>query len=245
MTEHETFDKSLDKKATKALTKEMLKKIGQLHYQMHAESKSSILIVLQGLDASGKDGLIRGLLRYCTPVGFSIKSFKKPTPEEYAHDFLWRVHKYAPAKGMIQVFIRSHYEDILVPAVEKIFPPDVVEQRYELINDFERLLEHNGTKILKFFLNVSPEVQETRLRERIELEHKHWKHNDGDWETRRKWNDYMAVYEKILNRCNGIPWYVVPSDTNWQKLYFVARKVLETLENMNMRWPELVSELFK
>lgn len=240
----ETFNKSLDKESTKKITKEVLKKIGLLHYQMHAQAKYSILIVLQGIDASGKDGLTKGLLKYCTPVGFSVKSFKKPTPEEYAHDFLWRIHKYAPPKGNIQVFIRSHYEDILVPSVENFFPEELVDQRYELINEFERLLEHNGTRVLKFFLNVSPEVQEERLRERIDLKEKHWKHNDGDWDTRKKWNDYMAVYEKILNRCNGIPWHVVPADTNWQKLYFVARQVLESLEGMDLKWPELKTELF-
>lgn len=245
MADYITFDPTLDKKETKELTKELLKKTGELHAQMHAESRHSLLIVLQGLDASGKDGLVRKLLKYCTPVGFSIKSFKKPTAEEYAHDFLWRVHKHAPAKGTIQIFIRSHYEDILVPAVEKIFPEEVIEQRYGLINDFERLLEHNGTKILKFFLNVSQEEQEKRLRERIEMEHKHWKHNDGDWETRKKWDEYMAVYDRILHRCNTIPWQVVPADTNWQKLYFVARSVLEALENMNLKWPALESDVFK
>lgn len=121
----------------------------------------------------------------------------------------------------------------------------MIEQRYGLINDFERLLEHNGTKILKFFLNVSQEEQEKRLRERIEMEHKHWKHNDGDWETRKKWDEYMAVYDRILHRCNTIPWQVVPADTNWQKLYFVARSVLEALENMNLKWPALESDVFK
>lgn len=241
---HKTHDPNLIKKETKEATKQILKQVGELQYLMHAEAKHSILVILQGIDASGKDGLTRGLLKYCNPVGYSVKSFKKPTPGEYAHDFLWRVHKHTPAKGTIQVFIRSHYEDILVPTVEKLFPEKIIDARYELINKFEEIVEHNGTKVLKFFLNVSQEVQEERLRERTELERKFWKHNDGDWETRKKWDAYMAVYEKILSRCNTPPWHVVPADTNWQKLYFVAKTVLDTLESLKMEWPPLKSELF-
>jgi PPK2 family polyphosphate:nucleotide phosphotransferase len=245
MTNFQSHNPELSKKETKEATKQILKQIGELQYLMFAESKHSILVVLQGMDASGKDGLTRGLLQYCNPVGYSVKSFKKPTPEEYAHDFLWRVHKHTPAKGYIQIFIRSHYEDILVPTVEKLFSEEVVEARYEIINQFENILELSGTKVLKFFLNVSPEVQEERLRERIELERKYWKHNDGDWETRKKWDAYMDVYDQILTRCNVVPWQVVPADTNWQKLYYVAKTVLETLERLNPKWPPLKSELFQ
>ncbi len=242
---YQTHNPDLNKKETKEATKLILQQIGELQYQMFAEGRHSILVILQGIDASGKDGLTRGLLEYCNPVGYSVKSFKKPTPEEYAHDFLWRVHKHTPAKGFIQVFIRSHYEDILVPSVEKLFPEEVVESRYELINQFENILEQSGTRVLKFFLNVSPGVQEERLRERIELERKHWKHSDGDWETRKKWDAYMAVYDKILTRCNKVPWQAVPADTNWQKLYYVASTVLKTLISLNPQWPPLKSELFQ
>lgn len=242
--EYQTFDKSLDKDKTKKETKEILKEIGRLQYKMYAEAKSSLLIVFQGLDASGKDGLTKGLLKYCNPVGISIKSFKKPTPEEYVHDFLWRIHQHTPAKGLFQVFIRSHYEDILVPTVENIFPSETINKRYQMINDFERLVEHNGTKVLKFFLNVSPEAQEERLRERIELKEKHWKHKDGDWETRKKTEQYLAVYDTIFQRCNEIPWHIIPADTNWQKLYFTSKVVLETLQNTPMKWPDLKTEMF-
>lgn len=242
--EYKTFDESLNKDKVKKETKEILKQIGELQYKMYAEGNSSLLIVFQGLDASGKDGLTKGLLRYCNPVGISIKSFKKPTPEEYAHDFLWRVHKNTPAKGAIQIFIRSHYEDILVPTVEKFIPADVIEQRFELINDFEKLLTHNGTRVLKFFLSVSSEVQDERLKERIQLKEKHWKHNDGDWETRKKMDQYLAVYQTIFERCNQIPWQVIPADTNWQKLYFVSKTVLKALQDMDLKWPELKSEKF-
>ena len=240
-----TFEKSWDKKETKEKTEKILEEIGELQYQMLAQSKHSLLIVFQGMDASGKDGLAKGLLKYCNPVGIKIHSFKKPTPEEMAHDFLWRVHKVTPGKGELQIFIRSHYEDILVPTIEKYLPTDLIEQRYQLINDFEKLLEHNQTEVLKFFLNVSKEAQEERLMERIELREKHWKHKDGDWETREKFDEYMQVYEIILNRCNSIPWHIVPSDKNWQKLFFVAEVVLKTLQGLNLEWPELVTEKFR
>lgn len=237
---HEWSKKEIEKK-----TKDILKEIGELQYKMYAQQKYSLLIIFQGLDASGKDGLTRGLLKYCNPIGIKIKSFKKPTPEEFAHDFLWRVHKESPAKGDIQIFIRSHYEDILVPSAEGYFTPELIAQRYGLINDWEKLLEHNNTRILKFYLNVSLEAQEERLMERIQMREKHWKHKDGDWETRKKFSDYLAIYEKIFKECNDIPWHIVPSDKNWQKLYYVADQVLKTLKSLQLEWPQLESELFK
>ncbi len=244
ISDHPTFNKEWDKKETEEKTKKMLKKIGRLQNKMYAQNKFSILLVLQGIDASGKDGITKGLVKYCNPLGIKIFSFKKPTENEYAHDFLWRVHQVVPRKGELQVFIRSHYEDILVPTVEKFIPSDVIEKRYEVINDFERLLETNGTKVLKFYLNVSKEAQKERLIERIELKEKHWKHKDGDWDTREKFDEYLGVYERILNTCNVIPWHIVPADKNWQKLYAVAEVVLKTLEDLDLKWPELVSERF-
>lgn len=243
--EYPPLDISWDKKQTKEKTKGLLKEIGELQYQMYAQNKYSLLIIFQGIDASGKDGLAKGLLKYCNPIGIKISSFKKPTEVEMAHDFLWRVHKLTPGKGETRIFIRSHYEDILVPSVEKYIPVDIIEQRYQLINDFEKLVEHNQTRVLKFFLNVSKETQEERLMERIEVEEKHWKHKDGDWDTRQKFDEYLKVYEKILNTCNVIPWYIVPSDKNWQKLFVVADIVLKTLKSFNLEWPELISERFK
>jgi PPK2 family polyphosphate:nucleotide phosphotransferase len=240
-----TFNPDWNKDKIKGRTKSMLKEIGALQYKMYAEQKHSLLIVFQGLDASGKDGLTRGLLRYCNPIGVKIKGFKKPTPDEFAHDFLWRVHQAAPAKGDIQIFIRSHYEDILVPSVEGYYTQDMIDQRYGLINEFEKLLEHNNTHILKFYLNVSLEAQKERLMERIELNEKHWKHKDGDWETRKKFDRYQEVYERIFRECNDIPWHMVPADKNWQKLYYVAKEVLKTLKSLNSQWPDLESTLFE
>lgn len=242
--DYPTFNKEWDKGKTLEKTEKMLAKIGELQFKMFAQDKFSLLIVLQGMDASGKDGLTKGLLKYCNPVGLKVHYFKKPTEEEYAHDFLWRVHEVVPAKGQIQVFIRSHYEDILVPTVEKFIPADVIEKRYQLINDFEKIVEHNGTKVLKFFLNVSKEAQKERLMERIELKEKHWKHKDGDWDTREKFDEYIDVYEKIINTCNEIPWHIIPADKNWQKLYGAAGVVLKALESLDLKWPELVSERF-
>jgi PPK2 family polyphosphate:nucleotide phosphotransferase len=243
--DYPTFNKEWDREKTEEKTDNMLKKIGKLQNKMFAQNKFSLLIILQGTDASGKDGVTKGLLKYCNPIGIKIYSFKKPTENEYAHDFLWRVHEVVPRKGDLQVFIRSHYEDILVPSVEKFIPSEIIEERFKLINDFEKLLENNDTKVLKFFMNVSKEAQKERLMERIELKEKHWKHKDGDWDTREKFDEYLAVYEKIINTCNEIPWHIVPSDKNWQKLYFTAEIILKTLEEMDLKWPELISERFK
>lgn len=241
---HQTFNPDWKKGEIKEKTKSMLKEIGDLQNKMYAEQKHSLLIVFQGLDASGKDGLTRGLLKYCNPIGIKIKGFKKPTPDEFAHDFLWRVHQAAPAKGDVQIFIRSHYEDILVPSVEGYYTKEMIDQRYGLINEFEKLLQHNDTHILKFYLNVSLETQKERLMERIELKEKHWKHKDGDWETRKKFDKYLEVYERIFRECNDVPWHMVPADKNWQKLYYVANEVLKTLKNLNSEWPKLDSTLF-
>jgi PPK2 family polyphosphate:nucleotide phosphotransferase len=240
-----TFNKEWNKDEIEKKTKKMLKEIGELQYKMYAENKRSIIVVLQGIDASGKDGITKGLLRYCNPIGIEVYSFKRPTDLEYAHDFLWRIHQVCPAQGVMQVFIRSHYEDILVPSVGKYIPADEIEKRYEMINTFEKLLEANGTKMLKFFLNVSKEAQKKRLMERIELQEKHWKHKDGDWDTREQYDEYMTVYQKILSKCNEVPWTVVPADKNWQKLHVVAEVVLKTLKDLDLQWPELVTEKFK
>lgn len=228
-----------EKEGKKQEVKDRLKRIGELQYQMFAQKEKSLLLIFQGIDASGKDGLVGKLFKYGNPISISVKSFKKPTPDEYAHDFLWRVHQHTPAKGCVQVFIRSHYEDILVPTVEGFIPKEKVEERYQLINQFEELVQHNGTTILKFFLNVSFEEQEKRLRERLLNPEKYWKHNDGDWETRKKFDQYQQVYENILNKCNTVPWHIIPADKNLQKLSLVSSIVLSTLEKMNITWPEL------
>jgi PPK2 family polyphosphate:nucleotide phosphotransferase len=242
--DYPAFDKTLGKKQTKESTKEMLKEIGKLQYKMYGQNKYSLLIIFQGIDASGKDGVTKDILTYCNAVGIKIHSFKKPTDEEFAHDFLKRVHEVTPGRGEMQIFIRSHYEDILVPSVEKYISGDIIEKRFKQINNFEKLVESNNTRVLKFFLNVSKEAQKERLMERIESKKKHWKHKDGDWDIREKFAEYMEVYEKIINRCNDIPWHIIPADKNWQKTYFVAKVLLKTLKELDLKWPELISEKF-
>ena len=244
LVDHPTFDKSLDKKEVKGKTKKMLQKIGKLQYKMYAQNKFSLLIIFQGIDASGKDGATKDLIEYCNAVGIKIHSFKKPSEEDFAHDFLRRVHAVTPGRGEMEIFVRSQYEDILVPTVEKYIPEDIIEKRYEQINSFEKLVESNNTKVLKFFLHVSKEAQKERLMERIESKKKHWKHKDGDWDTREKFDEYLSVYEKVINKCNDIPWHIIPSDKNWQKSYCVAEVVLKTLEELDLKWPALVSEKF-
>jgi len=243
--DYPTFDSELDKKETRKKTKGILKEIGKLQYKMYAQNKFSLLIIVQGIDASGKDGVTKSFLRYCFPAGFNIKSFKKPSESEAAHDFLWRIHPFTPGRGEMQIFIRSHYEDILVPSVNKYIPGEIIDQRYGIINNFEKLVESNNTRILKFFLNVSKDVQKERLMERIELKKKHWKHKDGDWDTKAKFDDYLAVYEKIFNRCSDVPWHLIPADKNWQKNYISAEIILKTLKELDLKWPVLVSERFK
>ena len=230
--------KRFDKEKIKKETNEILEKIKNLQKVFYASGKNALLIVVQGLDASGKDGLISSLCTGINPMGCTVHSFKAPTPEELKHDFLWRVHSVAPAKGMIQIFNRSHYEDVLVTRVEKIIDNKTAKKRFEQINQFEKLLADNGTTILKFYLHVSREKQAERLKERETNPEKFWKHNDDDWETNQRWDDYRKAYEDILQNCNNPKWTIVPSDQNWYKEYLVAKKVYQTLKAMKLSYPK-------
>lgn len=233
-----------DKDKIKDKTDDLLDEVYEYAKRLYAESKRSVLIVLQGMDASGKDGLTRTLFKEVSPAWVNVHSFKKPTDEEFAHDFLWRIHQCTPKQGMITVFNRSHYEDILVPSVYGYIDEQTIEQRYEQINQFEKHLEANGTTVLKFYLNVSKEKQHQKLMERINTKEKHWKHSDGDWETREKWDDFMNVYETVFEKCNDIPWHIIPCDHNWTKLYTAATILVDTLKDMNPQFPELDTERF-
>lgn len=244
ISDHPTLNTSWDKKEIQEKTEKILMKIGELQNKMYAQNKYSLLIVLQGMDGSGKDGSTKAILKYCNPVGIKIHSFKKPSEDEFAHDFLRRIHEVTPGRGETQIFIRSHYEDILVPSVEKYIPEEIIDTRFEVINDFEKLIESNNTRIVKFFLHMSKDAQKKVLMERIELKEKHWKHKDSDWVTREKFDNYLLVYEKIINRCNDVPWHIVPADKNWQKKYFMSDVILKTLKELDLQWPPLVSEKF-
>lgn len=237
------IDKS-KKEDIKLENAKIITEIVELQRKMNAQGKYSLLIIFQGMDASGKDGAVRRTLSGINPNGISVKSFKKPTDEEFAHDFLWRVHPHTPANGMIQVFNRSHYEDILVPSVYGFLPKEVIDERYDLINNFEKQIESNGTTILKFYLHTSKDEQYKRLTERIEIKEKHWKHNDGDWETRKYWDEFRGVYETIFEKCNKPEWTIVPADKNWEKVNVVAKTILKALKKMDLKWPDLESEKF-
>lgn len=229
----------LKKDDIKEKTKDLASEIKELTTMMYANKKHSLLIVLQGMDSSGKDGVSKAVFSKVSPTMVSAYSFKKPSDEEFAHDFLWRVHKQAPAKGEIKIFVRSHYEDILIQRVHNWIDEERVNVRIDAINAFERLLEKdNNTIIMKFFLNLSKERQKEKLIERIEIKEKNYKHNDGDWQERQHWDKYMAAYQDALNR-SAIPWHVVPSDQRWYRNYFVAEKVAERLRSLNLSYPPL------
>lgn len=230
--------KNLDKETTKKETAEILQKLDELQNLLYAESKHALLVVIQGMDASGKDGVIRNVFGKLNPQGVEVKSFKAPTSEETAHDFLWRVHQHSPSKGIIQIFNRSHYEDILVTRVHKWIDDATAKKRMEAINDFERLLsEHNNTSILKFYLHVSPKEQLERLNERIRDPKKQWKYNENDFSETRLWDIYMEMYEDCFENCNTIPWIIVPADQNWYKESIIASNILQTLKNFDMKYP--------
>lgn len=223
----------LSKKKIVKETEALAKEIGEWQHKLYAECKKSVLVVLQGVDASGKDGTVKSVFRNCNPSGIDVYAFKKPSEEEFAHDFLWRVHKVAPRKGNIMVFNRSHYEDILIQRVHRWISEEHVAKRMKAINAFEELLEFdNQTKVLKFYLHISKEEQEKNLQERIDDPAKRWKHNDNDWEERKHWDKYMECYEYALSE-STIPWHIIPADKTHYRNYLVAQKVLSTLKEMN------------
>ncbi len=232
--------KDFDKQDTKAKTEKILEELNDLQNLLFAENKHSILVVIQGMDASGKDGAIRNVFTSMNPQGVNVKSFKAPTSEELSHDFLWRIHLHAPAKGMIQIFNRSHYEDILITRVHNWCDEKTAHDRMKAINDWEELLsKHNNTYILKFYLHVSPEEQQSRLSERVKDPSKMWKYNENDFQEAKFWNIYMEMYEDCFNNCNMPPWIIVPSDQNWFKEYIIALKLKDTLASLNMQYPGL------
>ena len=213
--------------------------IDGLQDRLFAERKGALLVVLQGIDCSGKDGTVRAVFNPCGPLGVTVKPFGVPSEVERSHDYLWRVHQACPAKGYIGIFNRSHYEDVLVVKVEKLAAADAIERRYDEINAFEKLVANSGTRILKFMLHVSKEEQAVRLQERIDDPAKQWKFKMGDLATRAKWADYMAAYETAISRCSTehAPWHIIPADRNWARNAAIARIVRETLEEMNPQYP--------
>ena len=232
--------KDMDKQATKEKTAKLVEELDDLQNLLFAEGKHSILVIIQGMDASGKDGVVRNVFGNMNPMGVVVKSWKAPTAEELSHDFLWRIHQHTPGKGMVQIFNRSHYEDILITRVHKWCNDDTARKRMKAINDFENLLEeHNNTHILKFYLHISKEEQKERLDERMQDPTKMWKYNANDYEESKLWDIYMQMYEECFENCHHPSWIIVPADQNWYKEYLVAQKIVETLEGFKMEYPKI------
>lgn len=229
-----------------ALDKDLLRLI-DLQEVMFAEAKHSLLIVVQAMDTGGKDGLISHVFRGLNPAGVEVASFKAPTAEELGHDFLWRIHHQAPAKGLITVFNRSHYEDVLIARVHELVPKRVWKARYDQINAFEELLTGSGTTILKFFLYISKDEQKRRLEDRLNQKEKHWKFNPGDLVERELWDDYMEAYEALLSKCSTkeAPWHIVPANHKWYRDYIVTQTILTAMEDMKMAYPAAAPGLDK
>ncbi|HEV7993703.1 MAG TPA: polyphosphate kinase 2 family protein [Gemmatimonadaceae bacterium] len=223
----------------RAAAKEM-ERIGDAQKVLFADGSHALLVVLQGRDASGKDGTIRKVFSAVNPQGCTVTSFKVPTEVERRHDFLWRVHQAVPGKGMIGIFNRSHYEDILVPRVHGLVPKKIWSARYEQINDFERMLSENGVTILKFMLHVSRDEQKRRLEERLTDETKNWKFNAGDLDERKHWDDYTKAYRGILANTSTkwAPWYIVPADDKDVRNLLVSRTIADALEGLDLRYPK-------
>jgi PPK2 family polyphosphate:nucleotide phosphotransferase len=229
-----------DKAAAKKQIKQDAKIINTLQDRLYAERERALLVILQGVDTSGKDGTIRKVFNRTGPLGVSVTAFGRPSVEELAHDFLWRAHLACPRRGTIGIFNRSHYEDVLAARVRGLAPPKTIEARYDQINAFEKILTENGTKILKFMLHLSKDEQAKRLQQRIDKPKSRWKFDPADLEDRKHWDDYQRAYEIVLARCSTdwAPWHVIPADRKWARNAAVAAIVRATLEGMNPKYPK-------
>ena len=229
-----------DKAGARAHIKTAAKGVSELAHRLYGEADRSLLIVLQGMDTSGKDGTTSAIFHRTPPLNVNVASFKSPTKHEHAHDYLWRIHNVCPKKGNITVFNRSHYEDVLVVKVRGFASPEAVEQRYEQINNFEKHLAQNGTTVLKFMLHISRETQGERLADRLIKPNKRWKFNPGDLEDRKLWPDFMSAYETMVQKTSTAhaPWHVIPSDSRATRGAIISTIVKETLEAMNPQYPD-------
>lgn len=226
-------------------TAELCQRIGKLQELLYANACRSVLILFQGMDASGKDGAVKKVLEFVNPAGVETANFKTPSAEELAHDFLWRVHKAVPRYGNIGVFNRSHYEDVLVVRVLRLVSQEVWKGRYEQINDFERMLARNGVVLLKFFLHISKAEQAERFQARLDDPRKSWKFSKTDLEMRRRWGEFQKGFQDMINHCSTehAPWHVVPADRKWYRDFVIAQAVVERLEALEMKWPKPKEDL--
>ena len=227
------------KEKAKAVTEKLIGKLDELQERLFANGNRALLIVLQGMDTSGKDGVIKHVMSGVNPQGCKVVTFKTPSAEELKHDFLWRVHQKAPEKGQIGISNRSHYEDVLITRVHGLISDKVVQQRFDQINEFEELLSESGTCILKFFLHISKDEQKRRLEERINNPEKRWKFSTGDIEERKFWKNYMEAFEAMLSATStGLaPWHIVPANHKWYRNLVIAQQVVNALENMKLKTP--------
>ena len=234
-----------DKAATKKAVKELRDRLAELQGRLYAESGEALLVVLQALDAGGKDGTIKHVFKGVNPQGCKVTSFKQPNATELSHDFLWRIHQNTPHRGMIGIFNRSHYEDVLVVRVHNFVPEDVWRRRYELIRNFENGLTAEGTRIVKFYLHISKAEQADRFRRRLERPDKRWKFSRGDLEERKYWDDYRAAFNEAIAETTtaAAPWYVIPGDNKWFRNWCVLTTLVETLEGMDPQYPEPEDDL--
>ena len=233
------------KKAAKKQLKQYIERKAELQNVLYAEGKRSLLIILQALDAGGKDGTIRKIMSGVNPQGVNVSSFKAPTEEELDHDFLWRIHQEAPRRGMIRIFNRSHYEDVLIVRVHNLVPQAEWSKRYEHIDNFERLLVDSGTTILKFFLHISKDEQKERFQERLTLPEKRWKFNPADLSERARWDDYRQAYEAVFEQCSPeyAPWHIVPANKKWYRNLVISETIVKALEAMDLKYPKPVAGL--
>ncbi|MEZ6061661.1 MAG: polyphosphate kinase 2 family protein [Planctomycetaceae bacterium] len=229
-----------DRRAAEREFRDLRDKLIKMQEMLYAESKQKLLVVLQAMDAGGKDSTIRRVFKGVNPQGVVVTPFKAPTSEELAHDFLWRIHNAVPATGMIGVFNRSHYEDVLVVRVHNLVPENVWRPRYEIINQFEKHLTESGTTILKFFLHISKEEQKKRFQDRLDDPEKHWKFDRADLSKRLEWDDYQLAFQDMLRFCTTehAPWYAIPSDQKWYRNVAIARVMIDTLKRMNPKYPQ-------
>ncbi len=229
-----------DKETAQAETADNVAALDDLSYRLYAENRRAVLLVLQGMDTSGKDGTIRKVMTGVDPQSCQVTSFKQPSQEELDHDFLWRIHRAVPARGNIGIFNRSQYEDVLVVRVRKLVPESEWKSRYERINEFEKLLVEGGITIVKVFLHISKDEQRERLQARLDHPSKRWKFSKADLVERKLWDDYQTAYEDALTRCNtdDAPWYIVPANRKWRRDLVVSRILLETLKRLDPQFPK-------
>ena len=228
-----------DRAAAEARTAELNSRLEELQELLYAEGKHRVLVVLQAMDAGGKDGTIRHVLDGVNPQGVKVASFKAPSSKERAHDYLWRIHPHVPGDGELVVFNRSHYEDVLVVRVMDLAPKSVWSKRYDHIRNFEQLLVDEGTTIIKIMLHIDKDEQRGRLQDRLDEPNKNWKFDAGDLVHREKWADYMEAFEDALNRTSTpeAPWFVVPANRKWYRNMVISEILVQTLENLNMKFP--------